>query len=156
MSEFSHYTDGKPVMVDVGGKEVTTRVARAAGCVFMQKETIEKIQKNLIPKGNPFDVARVAGILAAKKTHELIPMCHPLMITHVDIAIVCDNSNSRVSIEATVRCDGKTGVEMEALTAVSVACLTIYDMCKAVDKQMVIGDIRLVEKHGGKSDYVGK
>ncbi len=154
MSEFSHYTDGKPVMVDVGGKEVTSRVARAAGSVFMQKETIEKIQKNLIPKGNPFDVARVAGILAAKKTHELIPMCHPLMINHVDIAIVYDNKNLRVSIEATVRCDGKTGVEMEALTAVSVAALTIYDMCKAVDKQMVIGDIRLVEKHGGKSDYV--
>ncbi len=154
MSEFSHYTDGKPVMVDVGGKAVTTRIARAAGCVYMQKETIDKIQKNLIPKGNPFDVARVAGILAAKKTHEIIPMCHPLMITHVDITIACDSSNSRVTIEAVVRCDGKTGVEMEALTAVSVAALTLYDMCKAVDKQMVIGDIKLIEKHGGKSDFV--
>jgi GTP cyclohydrolase subunit MoaC len=152
--DFTHYTDGKPVMVDVGGKEVTTRIARATGCVYMQKETIEKIQNNLIPKGNPFDVARVAGILAAKKTHELIPMCHPLMINHVDITIACDSSHSCVTIEAIVRCDGKTGVEMEALTAVSVAALTIYDMCKAVDKQMVIGDIRLVEKRGGKSDFI--
>ncbi len=154
MSEFSHYTDGKPVMVDVSGKDVTTRIARASGCVYMQKETIEKIQKNLIPKGNPFDVARIAGIMAAKKTHHLIPMCHPLMITHVDCSIGCDSSGTKVLIEATVRCDGKTGVEMEALTAVSVAALTIYDMCKAVDKTMVIGDITLVEKRGGKSDYI--
>ena len=152
--DFTHYTDGKPVMVDVGGKQITTRIARAIGCVYMQKETIEKIQKNLIPKGNPFDVARVAGILAAKKTHELIPMCHPLLITHVDIEITCDNSSSCVIIEAQVRCDGKTGVEMEALTAVSVAALTIYDMCKAVDKHMVISDIRLIEKRGGKSDFI--
>lgn len=156
MSDFSHYTDGKPVMVDVGGKEVTTRIARATGCVYMQKETIEKIQKNLLPKGNPFDVARVAGILAAKRTHELIPMCHPLMITHIDINIGYSADNSCITIESIVQCDGKTGVEMEALTAVSVAALTIYDMCKAVDKQMVIGDIKLIEKRGGKSDFIAK
>ena len=154
MSPFSHYTNGKPVMVDVSGKPITTRTARAAGCVYMQKETIEKIQKNLIPKGNPFDIARIAGIMAAKNTHQLIPMCHPLMLTHVDITINADATQSKVNIEAIVTCDGKTGVEMEALMAVTIAALTVYDMCKAVDKTMIIGDITLLEKKGGKSDYI--
>lgn len=149
---FSHYADGKPVMVDVSGKDVSARYARAVGVVKMQKETLDKIKDNLIPKGNPFDAARVAGMLAAKKTSELIPMCHPLLITHVDIAIESDYDDLKVTIEAVVRCDGKTGVEMEALTAVTVAALTIYDMCKAVDKKMTIGGIELIEKRGGKSD----
>ncbi len=153
MGEFSHYSgEGLSRMVDISGKKVTSRTARAAGFVKMNPATIELIKKNLIPKGNVFEVARIAGILAAKKTSDLIPMCHPLALNFIDIVIHVDSERGGVGIESEVRLDGKTGVEMEALTAVSVAALTIYDMCKAVDKSMSFENIRLTEKRGGKSD----
>lgn len=138
-------------MVDVSEKEVTTRIAIARGTIRMRVETLALILDKKIDKGDVFSVARVAGILAAKKTPDLIPMCHPLPITSVEIDLQPGQDPARVDIEAIVRVDGKTGVEMEAMTAVSVAGLTIYDMCKAVDREMSIGEIRLVKKSGGKS-----
>lgn len=138
-------------MVDVSDKEVTSRIAVARSVVHMRPETLALILEEKIEKGDVFSVARVAGIMAAKKTPELIPMCHPLNITSVKIDLVPRQKPARVEIEATVRVSGKTGVEMEAMTAVSVAGLTIYDMCKAVDREMSIGEIRLVKKSGGKS-----
>lgn len=153
MSELSHYSDdGASRMVDVTEKNNTSRKARAAGFVTMRPETLEKIEKKLMPKGNIFEVARIAGIMAAKKTSEIIPMCHPLLLTHIDVQINIDKNRCGVSVESVVRLEGKTGVEMEALTAVSAAALTVYDMCKAVDKTMTITDVRLIEKKGGKSD----
>ena len=138
-------------MVDVSDKEVTSRVAVARGAIQMRPETLELILKGKVEKGDVFSVARVAGIMAAKKTPDLIPMCHPLAITSVKVDLTPAENPTRVEIEAIVRVSGKTGVEMEAMTAVSVAALTIYDMCKAVDREMSIGEIRLVKKSGGKS-----
>jgi cyclic pyranopterin phosphate synthase len=138
-------------MVDVSAKDVTRRIAVARGAIYMRPETLALILEEKIEKGDVFSVARVAGIMAAKKTAELVPMCHPLSITSVEIELNAREDPARVEIEAAVRVDGKTGVEMEAMTAVCVAGLTIYDMCKAVDREMSIGEIRLVKKSGGKS-----
>jgi cyclic pyranopterin monophosphate synthase len=138
-------------MVDVSDKDITSRIAVARGTIHMRTETLALILDNKIEKGDVFSVARVAGIMAAKKTSELIPMCHPLNITSVEIDLTPAKNPARVEIETSVRVSGKTGVEMEAMTAVAVAGLTIYDMCKAVDREMSIGEIRLVKKSGGKS-----
>ena len=138
-------------MVDVSAKEITSRIAIASGTIHMRAETLALILEDKIEKGDVFSVARVAGIMAAKKTSELIPMCHPLNITAVEIELTPQKDPARVDIEATVRVSGKTGVEMEAMTAVAVAGLTIYDMCKAVDREMTIGEVRLVKKSGGES-----
>jgi len=155
MAEFSHYSeDGRAVMVDISPKSPTDRYAKASSFVKMDILTIDAIENKLLPKGDIFEVARIAGILAAKKTSDLIPMCHPLKLDYIDITIKVDRSKSGVEILSQVKLNGKTGVEMEALTAASVAALTIYDMCKAVDKNMVIEGCRVVEKKGGKSDYL--
>ena len=138
-------------MVDVDGKPDTERVAVARGEVTMRPETLRLIVEKGVPKGDVLAAAQVAGIMAAKRTPDLIPLCHPLLLSAVDVAFRPDEQGSRIEITATVRCRGKTGVEMEALTAVSVAALTIYDMAKAVEKTMRIGNIRLVRKSGGKS-----
>lgn len=152
MDELTHFdTKGRARMVDVGAKEVATREAKARGTVSMSAQTLKLIKTGGITKGNVLGVAQVAGVMAAKRTSDLIPMCHPLFLSGVDLDFRYDEKNSAVEIEARVRCQGKTGVEMEALTAVSAAALTIYDMCKAVDRGMVLGEIRLVEKSGGKS-----
>jgi len=152
MAKLSHLDDqGRARMVDVSDKDITTRTAVARGTIRMRPETLELILKGKVEKGDVFSVARVAGIMAAKKTSELIPMCHPLNITSVKIELSPAQNPARVDIEASVRVDGKTGVEMEAMTAVAVAGLTIYDMCKAVDREMTIGEIRLLKKSGGKS-----
>lgn len=152
MATLSHLDEqGRARMVDVSDKAVTSRIAVARGTIHMRAETLALILEDKIEKGDVFSVARVAGIMAAKKTSELVPMCHPLSITSVEIDLTPDKNPPRVDIEAQVRVSGKTGVEMEALTAVSVASLTIYDMCKAVDREMTIGAIRLVKKSGGKS-----
>lgn len=153
MDDFTHInSQGRAKMVDVSEKEATVRTAVAAGVIYMSEKTVELIKSGGIKKGDVLSVAQVGGIMAAKRTSDIIPMCHPLMTTGIDINFKV-NSDS-VEIYATVRCKGETGVEMEALTAVSAAALTIYDMCKAVQKDMVIGDIRLLEKSGGKSgDY---
>lgn len=150
--EFSHYdADGSSHMVDVTGKPATHRMARAAGFLRMLPETAEAVRKLELPKGNPFEVARVAGILAAKETGRLIPLCHPLALTFVDVQLTLTAGG--VEIRSEVRCKGETGVEMEALTAAAVAGLTLYDMCKAVDKSMVLEQIRLLEKQGGQSGH---
>jgi cyclic pyranopterin phosphate synthase len=141
-------------MVDVGAKDETRREAVARGTVFMRPETLRLLVAGGLPKGDVLAVARVAGIMAAKRAPDLIPLCHPLLLTHVAVELSPDEATSAVRIEATVRTTGKTGVEMEALTAVSAAALTIYDMCKAVDRGMRIGDIRLAQKRGGKSGEV--
>ena len=152
MAELSHLDEqGRARMVDVSEKEITSRIAVARGTIRMQARTLSLIVEEKIAKGDVFSVARIAGIMAAKKTSELIPMCHPLNITSVKIDLTPKQKPARVDIEASVRVSGKTGVEMEAMTAVAAAGLTIYDMCKAVDREMVIGEIRLVEKSGGKS-----
>jgi cyclic pyranopterin phosphate synthase len=152
MAQLSHLDEkGRARMVDVSEKEITSRIAVARGTIHMRPETLELIRQGKVEKGDVFSVARVAGIMAAKKTWELIPMCHPLNITSVQITLTSGNNPARVDIEASVRVSGKTGVEMEAMTAVAAAGLTIYDMCKAVDREMTIGEIRLVEKSGGKS-----
>ena len=152
MGKLSHVDEqGRVRMVDVTAKDVTRRVAVARGVVTMRAETLAAIAEGQIPKGDVLAVARIAGIMAAKKTSELIPMCHPLTISGVEVQLTPRQSPPSVEIEATVRIAGQTGVEMEALTAVSVAGLTIYDMCKAVDREMTVGEIRLVHKSGGKS-----
>ena len=138
-------------MVDVSAKEVTSRVAVARATIYMRDETLALILSDKIAKGDVFSVARVAGIMAAKKTSELIPMCHPLNVTSIEINLTAEHAPARIDIEAVVRVSGKTGVEMEAMTAAAVAGLTIYDMCKAVDREMTLGEIRLVKKSGGKS-----
>ncbi len=145
---------GQAHMVDVGGKDDTAREAIARGVVRMQPETLRMIVEGDAPKGDVLATARIAGIMAAKRTSELIPLCHPLMLSKVTVDIRPLSADSILEIEATVRTTGKTGVEMEALTAVSVAALTIYDMCKAVDRAMRITDIRLAEKRGGKSGEI--
>lgn len=148
---------GRPRMVDVGGKQDTERIAIARGSIQVSPEVLEKIQKGTIAKGDVLSVAQVAGIMGAKRTSENIPMCHPLFITGVEMDFEIDEARSMIHIQATVKTIGKTGVEMEALNAVSIAALTIYDMCKAVDKSMVITNIRLMKKTGGKSGmYVRK
>ena len=152
----THLDDsGTARMVDVGHKADTERIAVAGGEVIMQPETLRLIRDGAIKKGDVLTIARIAGIMAAKRTSELIPLCHPIALTHLDVNLSLDEATNRVIIEATARTIGKTGVEMEALTAVSAAALTIYDMAKAVDRGMHIQNIRLLEKHGGKSgDYV--
>ncbi len=152
MKEFTHIDkDGRVRMVDVTDKEPTSRIAVAQGVVTMNQTTFEKIQNQTIKKGNVLETARISGVMAAKKTSELIPMCHPLNITHVKVDFFPDNATSSIRIESSVRTVDQTGVEMEALTAVSVAALTIYDMCKSYDREMTISDIYLLEKSGGKS-----
>jgi len=138
-------------MVDVAAKPATHRIALAQGSIVMQAPTLELILTGTAKKGDVLGIARIAGIMAAKKTSELIPLCHPLALTHVSLEFTCDIPRACVSCLATVETIGPTGVEMEALTAVQVALLTIYDMCKAVDRSMVITDVKLLEKHGGKS-----
>jgi cyclic pyranopterin phosphate synthase len=151
MPDLSHFDDsGASRMVDVGRKDVTSRVARAVAVVVMQPETLRLIQNREVAKGDVFEVARLAGIMATKKTADLIPLCHPLGLDSVSIEIQAIDE-TRVRIEATVQVTARTGVEMEALTAVSIAGLTIYDMCKSVDRSMSIGPIELLEKTGGKS-----
>ena len=142
---------GNAHMVDVSEKHVTHRSATARATVEMQKETLALILEGKAKKGDVLATARIAGIMAAKKTHELIPLCHPLMISKVSVDFTPGEATSTITVEATVKVEGKTGVEMEALTACSVACLTLYDMCKAVDRGMKINNLRLVEKSGGKS-----
>ncbi len=142
---------GNAAMVDVSAKEETERVATARGTVTMKPETLALIRDGQMAKGDVLQVARLAGIMAAKKTWDLIPLCHPLLLSKVAVEFTLDPARDAVDIEATVKLKGRTGVEMEALTAVSVAALTIYDMCKAVDKAMAISDIRLAYKAGGKS-----
>ncbi|MCP3889188.1 MAG: cyclic pyranopterin monophosphate synthase MoaC [Desulfobulbaceae bacterium] len=149
---FTHFDDqGNARMVDVGEKTPTVRVADAAGWIKMSRPAFENVKSGTMSKGDVLGIARVAGILAAKKVDSLIPLCHPLLISKVNIEFSFRDEDNSIDIYATVGISGKTGVEMEALTAVSVAALTIYDMCKAVDKGMVIGDIRLLKKTGGKS-----
>ncbi len=142
---------GRAHMVDVGSKPDTERVAVANGEITMRPETLALIQERGIPKGDVLAVAQVAGIMAAKRTHALIPMCHPLLLTHVAVEFEPHEAENLIEITATVKTTGKTGVEMESLTAVAVAALTIYDMCKAVDRAMHITNVRLVRKSGGKS-----
>ena len=140
---------GKARMVEVTDKQDTKREAVARGFIYLSADVLNLIRKNEVKKGDPLETARLAGIMAAKRTHELIPLCHTLLLTNVDVSL--NLTDAGVAIESRVVCVGKTGVEMEALTAVSVAALTIYDMCKAVDKTMRIGDIELVKKTGGRS-----
>jgi cyclic pyranopterin phosphate synthase len=152
MSKLTHLgASGEANMVDVGDKGDTVRTAVAEGAVIMTPETLDTILAGDAKKGDVLGAARIAGIMAAKKTHELIPLCHPLLLNKVAVEIEPDEALPGLRVTAVARVSGKTGVEMEALTAVSVACLTIYDMAKAVDKAMVISDIRLMEKTGGKS-----
>jgi cyclic pyranopterin phosphate synthase len=152
MSRLTHLDDqGAAHMVDIGDKAVTERAAVAGASVSMQADTIALLRSGANPKGDVLAVARVAGIQAAKKCSDLIPLCHPLMLNSVAVDFELDTGSSRINIEATCKVSGKTGVEMEALTAASVAALTIYDMCKAVDRGMEIGELRLLSKEGGKS-----
>lgn len=155
MSKLTHFDqDGHAHMVDVAGKDRTHRRAVARGQIHMQKTTLEMIQAGEHKKGDVLGIARIAGIMAAKKTSDLIPLCHPLMLSHVQVEFEIEDTESAcISCKATVETDGKTGVEMEALTAVQVALLTIYDMCKAVDRGMSMTDIQLQEKLGGKSGH---
>ncbi len=163
MSELTHLdAAGQAQMVDVGAKEATQREAVARGVILMRPETLRLIVEGALPKGDVLAVARIAGIMAAKRTPDIIPLCHPLMLTHVSVELTPAPDGApggpagaaAIAIAATVRTTGKTGVEMEALTAVSAAALTIYDMCKAFDRGMRIGDIRLAQKRGGKSGEI--
>ena len=157
MAGFTHFDkEGKAQMVDVSDKVETERVATAKGSVIMQRATLALIKDGAVKKGDVLSVARLAGIMGAKKTPDLIPLCHPLALTAVQVDLTLDEARNAVDITATCKLVGKTGVEMEALTAVSVAALTVYDMCKAVDKGMQIVDIRLIHKSGGKSGTFGR
>jgi len=152
MSGLTHFDrEGRAVMVDVSGKEETARVAVAGGSIIMQKATLDLIVAGGVRKGDVLSVARLAGIMAAKRTADLIPLCHPIALSAVTVDLTCDPARNAVDITATCKVAGRTGVEMEALTAVAVAALTVYDMCKAVDRGMTIADIRLIKKSGGKS-----
>jgi cyclic pyranopterin phosphate synthase len=153
MDQLSHIDDeGRVKMVDTSDKAVTTRHAVASARVIMSRETVNALHEHRTPKGDPLEAARLAGIMAAKRTADLIPLCHPLPLTHVDVRAKLEDYG--VSLESSVSTNAQTGVEMEALTAVSVAALTIYDMCKALDKGIIISDVRLERKTGGKSgDY---
>lgn len=155
--ELTHFNkNGRAHMVDVGGKEDTQRIAIAEGSIVMQPETLKMIKDGKIAKGDVLAVAQVAGIMAAKKTSQIIPMCHPLMLTNVDLNFTINENENKIIIQSKVKTMGKTGVEMEALTAVVAAGLTIYDMCKAVDRGMAIESIYLLEKTGGKSGYFSR
>ena len=156
--KLTHFNkEGRARMVDVGGKDDTLRIAIAEGEIIMQPSTLKMIKDRKIIKGDVLGVAQVAGIMAAKKTSEIIPMCHPLLLTSININFKVDEGKNKIIIQSQVKTVGKTGVEMEPLTAVSVAALTIYDMCKAIDRGMTIQDIHLVEKSGGQSGhYQGK
>ncbi|MFL2687678.1 MAG: cyclic pyranopterin monophosphate synthase MoaC [Alphaproteobacteria bacterium] len=152
MADLTHINDkGDATMVDVTAKDITRREARAAGSIFMEPETLALIASGGVKKGDVLSVARIAGIMAAKKTYELVPLCHPLAISGIDVDFEFDQEKSAVHIEAACKIKGRTGVEMEALAAVSVAALTIYDMCKAADRGMRISDIRVIHKSGGVS-----
>lgn len=154
MSELTHFNQsGEAHMVDVGGKDVTDRVAVAAGSISMLPDTFKLIEQGGHKKGDVLGIARIAGIMASKKTSDLVPLCHPLALTKVTVEFELDSDNATVHCQARVGTSGQTGVEMEALTAVQVALLTIYDMCKAVDRGMVMNNIRLLEKAGGKSGH---
>ena len=153
MTELSHFDEhGAARMVDVGGKEITFRLAKAENHIRMRPETLTRILDRTIAKGDVFEIARLAGIMATKRTADLIPLCHPLGIDGVDLSLTAID-DSTVRIEAIVRVHGRTGVEMEALTAVTVAGLTVYDMCKSIDRSMTLGPARLLEKKGGKSGH---
>jgi cyclic pyranopterin phosphate synthase len=156
MSKLTHFdAKGDAVMVDVAAKPVTERIAVAGGSIVMQAETLKRIREGQIAKGDVLAVARLAGIMAAKRTGDLIPLCHPIGLDAVSIEFAIDDARSAVDITATCKVHGRTGVEMEAMCAVSVAALTIYDMCKAIDRGMKIGEVRLLRKSGGKSgDFV--
>src|SRR5919106_3684459 len=152
MSDLSHVDrTGQARMVDVSGKEITERFARATGTISMSREAIEAVRKNTVEKGDVLAVAKIAGIMAAKRTAELIPLCHPLPLTDVQVIVTVDDTIPGLRVESAVRTAGKTGVEMEALVAVSVTLVTVYDMVKSLDRSMVISDICLAEKTGGRS-----
>lgn len=154
MNGFTHLDNkGNATMVDVSEKKETERFARASGIISMNKTVMEAISSDTVPKGNVLATARIAGIMAAKKTPELIPLCHTLLLSQVSIEFELDEEKNQISAECTVKLNGKTGAEMEALTGVSVALLTIYDMCKALDKSMEISQVHLEEKSGGKSGH---
>ncbi|MQF68865.1 cyclic pyranopterin monophosphate synthase MoaC [SAR202 cluster bacterium AD-804-J14_MRT_500m] len=152
---FTHLdNEGKAQMVNVGGKPITQRVATACGSIFLKSQTLESIVGGDISKGDVLATARLAGIMAAKQTPSLIPLCHPLPLDQVTVNLEPDVDKNQIVITATVQCTSRTGVEMEALTAVSITALTVYDMCKSVDRGMQIGNIRLVSKRGGKSGEI--
>ena len=152
MAKLSHIdVEGKAKMVDVSAKDVTERTATATGSVIMAPETLKMVMDGAAKKGDVISVSRLAGIMGAKKTPELIPLCHPLALNAIDVELTCDPARNAIDITATCRVEGRTGVEMEALTAVAVAALTVYDMCKAVDRSMRLTDISLAYKAGGKS-----
>ena len=152
MADFTHFTqDGRPQMVNVGEKDETQRIAIATGKVLVGNATLSAISEGGLKKGDVLSVAQLAGIMGAKKTSELIPLCHPLALSHIDVALELNKAACRIDIRAECRLKGQTGVEMEALTAVSVTAFTIYDMCKAIDKEICITDIKLMHKSGGKS-----
>ena len=154
MSDLSHIdAQGRAKMVDVSSKAVTARMARATGSIRMKPETLDAIRSNAVAKGDVLGVARIAGIMAAKRTAELIPLCHPLPLTDVSVDIAFDDALPGLRVEAAARTAAQTGVEMEAIVAVSVTLVTVYDMAKAVDKSMVIGEISLTEKVGGRSGH---
>ena len=156
MSDFTHFNDqGRAKMVDVGEKPVSRRTAVAAGRVLVNEHTFALIQSGGMKKGDVLTVAQIAGVMGAKRTPDIIPMCHPILMDGINLELSLDEGRKSVEIRATVSCDGRTGVEMEALTAVSTAALTVYDMCKAVQRDMVITDVRLVSKTGGvHGDYM--
>lgn len=152
MSELTHIDkNGSAVMVDIGSKSITDREATAAGCIYMSADCFDAVRKNTVKKGDVLSTAQIAGIMSAKHTAEVIPLCHILNLSYVGITFREDTAQCMIEAQCTVRCSGKTGVEMEALNGVSAALLTIYDMCKAIDKAMVITDIRVLKKTGGKS-----
>lgn len=154
MSDLSHIDgEGRARMVDVSGKDVTVRMARATGAIRMQRETLDAIRANTIAKGDVLGVARLAGIMAAKRTSELVPLCHPIPLSDIRIDITRDDALPGLRVEATAKTAAQTGVEMEAIIAVSVTLVTVYDMAKAVDRSMVIGEILLAEKLGGRSGH---
>jgi cyclic pyranopterin phosphate synthase len=154
MSDLTHIDDeGRAKMVDVSSKPVTVRMARATGSITMQRETLDAIRANTIAKGDVLGVARLAGIMAAKRTSELIPLCHPIPLTDVSVEITIDETLPGLRVEAAAKTAAQTGVEMEAIVAVSVSLVTVYDMAKAVDRSMVIGEIFLAEKVGGRSGH---
>jgi cyclic pyranopterin phosphate synthase len=154
MSDLSHVDEhGRARMVDVSGKAVTSRMARATGSIQMRRETLDAIRQNVVAKGDVLGVARVAGIMAAKRTSELVPLCHPIALSDIAIDVTIDDALPGIRVEATARTAAQTGVEMEAIVAVSVSLITVYDMAKALDKSMVIGAISLAEKVGGKSGH---
>ena len=144
---------GNAKIVDISNKKITKRIAIASGMIFVTNEILEQIKKNETKKGDIFTVAKIAGIMAAKKTSDLIPLCHPLKIDDIQIAFHVDDSKKVIIAEAEVKCENKTGVEMEALTAISITLLTIYDMCKAISHEMKITDVHLIKKSGGKTNF---